>query len=256
MGQNWFGIARLGTPLQQTAVQRSPLPRWPQLSRVAWARENVSVFQVINRRCPATLRRRKHRTFSIATGRFWTLYAPIGNYTEKEEFPVKHIHSTASIASLCRCTSSICYVVGFKHTIGRRRGLFLGYTSCWKKQLCALYAENNADNIMFTGSKSSFPLSCTRLCLTEFVGSFPRFLNLATHTCTSSSSFFLETSKQSSAHLKDAFHTNTPQKKTYPGNTLYIISGRAEYSVSQFDCKVSLNTSNIQRSMFLEMAAS
>ena len=55
VGQNWFGIARLGTPLQQTAVQRGPLPRWPQLSRVAWARENVSVFQVINRRCPATL---------------------------------------------------------------------------------------------------------------------------------------------------------------------------------------------------------
>ena len=55
VGQNWFGIARLGTPLQQTAVQRGPLPRWPQLSRVAWARENVSVFEVINRRCPATL---------------------------------------------------------------------------------------------------------------------------------------------------------------------------------------------------------
>ena len=55
MGQNWFGIARLGTPLQQTAVQRGPLPRWPQLSRVAWVRENISVFQVINRRCPATL---------------------------------------------------------------------------------------------------------------------------------------------------------------------------------------------------------
>ena len=55
VGQNWFGIARLGTPLQQTAVQRGPLLRWPQLSRVAWARENVSVFQVINRRCPATL---------------------------------------------------------------------------------------------------------------------------------------------------------------------------------------------------------
>ena len=55
MGQNWFGIARLGTPLQQTAVQRCPLPRWPQLSRVAWAHENVSVFQVMNRRCPATL---------------------------------------------------------------------------------------------------------------------------------------------------------------------------------------------------------
>ena len=55
VGQNWFGIARLGTPLQQTAVQRGPLLRWPQLSRLAWARENVSVFQVINRRCPATL---------------------------------------------------------------------------------------------------------------------------------------------------------------------------------------------------------
>ena len=55
MGQNWFGIARLGTPLQQIAVQRGPLPRWPQPSRVAWARENVSVFQVITRRCPATL---------------------------------------------------------------------------------------------------------------------------------------------------------------------------------------------------------
>ena len=45
VGQKWFGIARLGTPLQQTAVQRGPLLRWPQLSRVAWARENVSVFQ-------------------------------------------------------------------------------------------------------------------------------------------------------------------------------------------------------------------
>ena len=55
MGQNWVGIARLGTPLQQTAVQRGPLPRWPDLSRVAWARENVTVFQVIKRRCPATL---------------------------------------------------------------------------------------------------------------------------------------------------------------------------------------------------------
>ena len=54
-GQDWFGIARLGTPLQQTAVQWGPIPTWPQLSRVAWARENVSVFQVINRRCPATL---------------------------------------------------------------------------------------------------------------------------------------------------------------------------------------------------------
>ena len=55
VGQNWFGIARLGTPLQQTAVQRGPLPRWPQLSRVAWVHENVSVFQVIKRRCTATL---------------------------------------------------------------------------------------------------------------------------------------------------------------------------------------------------------
>ena len=44
VGQNWFGIARPGTPLQQTVVQRGPFPRWPQLSRVAWARENVSVF--------------------------------------------------------------------------------------------------------------------------------------------------------------------------------------------------------------------
>ena len=65
MGQNWFGIARLGTPLQQTAVQRGPLSRWPQLSRVAWARKNVSVFEVINRRCPATLQVRASfvRTF-------------------------------------------------------------------------------------------------------------------------------------------------------------------------------------------------
>ena len=55
VGQNWFRIARLGTPLQQTEVKRGSLPRWPQLSRVAWARENVSVCQVKNRRCPATL---------------------------------------------------------------------------------------------------------------------------------------------------------------------------------------------------------
>ena len=55
MGCNWFGIARLRTPLQRTAVQRGPLPRWPQLSRVAWAPETVSVFQVMKRRCPATL---------------------------------------------------------------------------------------------------------------------------------------------------------------------------------------------------------
>ena len=56
VGQIWSGIARLCTPLQRTVVQRAPLPRWPQLSRVAaWARENVIVFQVIKRRCPATL---------------------------------------------------------------------------------------------------------------------------------------------------------------------------------------------------------
>ena len=53
VGQNWFGIARLGTPLQQTVVQRGPLPRWPQLSRVAWARENVSVSKrgVVRQHC-------------------------------------------------------------------------------------------------------------------------------------------------------------------------------------------------------------
>ena len=32
-----------------------PTSEWAQLSRVAWARENVSVLKVINRRCPATL---------------------------------------------------------------------------------------------------------------------------------------------------------------------------------------------------------
>ena len=55
VGQNWPRIARFRTPLQRTVVQRAPLPMWPQLSRVAWAKKNVIVFQVIKRRCPASL---------------------------------------------------------------------------------------------------------------------------------------------------------------------------------------------------------
>ena len=49
VGQNWPGIAKLRTPLQQTVIQRELPPRWPQLSLVGWAEEkcrskNVRVF--------------------------------------------------------------------------------------------------------------------------------------------------------------------------------------------------------------------
>ena len=36
VGQNWPRNARLRTPLQRAVKQRGPLPRWPQLSQIAW----------------------------------------------------------------------------------------------------------------------------------------------------------------------------------------------------------------------------
>ena len=106
VGQNWFGIARFGTPLQQTAVQRGPLPRWPQLSRVAWARENVSVFRVMKRRCPAKLLSRKTTFACECIGTFpkvnFRFLEPSKkrNVTQSSK-PDDHIEKNINLALIC-----------------------------------------------------------------------------------------------------------------------------------------------------------
>ena len=55
VGQNWSGNTKLCTPLQDTVIQGSLPPRWPQLSQIAWFSGKSYVYKLIKRRFPATL---------------------------------------------------------------------------------------------------------------------------------------------------------------------------------------------------------